>query len=662
MSGWRDQILQAFVPHTFPLTVVADPDALLLDEVILQELRARDFDLLPFADPVAFRCTYEAEYRSRWDRGEQTACTVILRSASDDLDALPYDLLQAGPCLRLSLAALFPTLSYAVIRALDRADLDALYAARSQAGGQMLGDNETRDFVLRHCFKIAPELITTPGDLLATLLAHHHGNHPIPPDLADRLIHLLRAPFPDWPLERIVPDRTAFLQFLQERWPRFLDERAAALSRSTRERMTPLDFEVPGPALLPLDQVRPYVDTLFLDRALHPVEHERADVLGSDWVAVGIRSDPQADMVRRVDTLLTVLERELPHRDAPYKVWFTYARRWGEFAALRYGEEWPETQVLRDRFRALRASIDAAFHAWVQQRYVGLHNQSQAMVHHIPRILRRHREETGHKIALVVIDGLSLGQWVLVRDFLQARDPTLSMVEGALFAWVPTITSVSRQALFAGEPPRDFPTSLHTTAKEETLWKQSWAGTLPAPEVAYAKGLGDRHSLRTLDDTVLLPKTRVAGLVVNTVDDILHGAELGMKGVYGQVRLWCEQGVPGELLALLLARGYDVFLTSDHGNVEARGIGRPTPEGVMADQRSERARIYPTEALRTTIAKQFADAISWPPSNGLPDNFWPLLAPDRGAFIAEHQHTVAHGGICIEEVIVPFIRIQGSAS
>jgi len=605
VASWRDEILWQLVPRVFRLTVVADPDALLLDESVLQQLRERDFDLIPFDDHVAFRFTYESQYRSRWDRGQQTTCTVILHTHREDLDSLPNDLLLAGHRLRFSLADIFSTLSYSVIQALDRGDLDALYGARGHVGDDMLGDNETKDFVLRHVFKIAPELITTPSDLLEALLDRHHGNHRIPPVLDDRLIYVLHesGKFQDWPLERIVPDRNAFLQFLQERWPLFLDQKAAALTNAAKETSTAYALELPGPGHLPLDEVRAHVDTLFLDRELRPVEHRHADVLAPDWVAVGIRIDPEADKIRRADVLLTVLENELPGAHGGYRDWLAYARRWAELTALRYGPQWPGQPVLLDRFRALQDRMDETFQVWVLQRYSGLYSQYQAMVQHVPRILHRHREETGRKIALVVVDGLSLGQWVVLRDYLNDRYQELVFDESALFAWVPTITSVSRQAIFAGEPPRNFTPSIGTTAREDTLWQQSWGGSVPASEIAYAKGLGDEQSVRLLGDTVLLPKTRVAGLVVDTVDKILHGAELGAAGVYEQVRLWCEQGSPGRLLELLFDRNFDVFLTSDHGNVEAVGLGRPEKEGVMAEVRGERARIYPSESLRRAYAR-----------------------------------------------------------
>ena len=108
------------------LTIVADPDGLLLEEGILEGIRQRGFDLIPFDDHIAFRYAYESKFRSRWDRGEQTDLVVVLRSSHSDLSALPFDLLQAGRRLSFSLGEIFPHLSYPVVAALDRAEKDGL--------------------------------------------------------------------------------------------------------------------------------------------------------------------------------------------------------------------------------------------------------------------------------------------------------------------------------------------------------------------------------------------------------------------------------------------------------------------------------------------------------------------------------------------------------
>jgi hypothetical protein len=77
-NSWCDHILQAFAPQVARLTLVADPDSLLTEEGILQELQARGYELFTWSDPVAFRFTYETTYRARWDQNASTEQGLIL--------------------------------------------------------------------------------------------------------------------------------------------------------------------------------------------------------------------------------------------------------------------------------------------------------------------------------------------------------------------------------------------------------------------------------------------------------------------------------------------------------------------------------------------------------------------------------------------------------
>ena len=110
------------------------------------------------------------------------------------------------------------------------------------------------------------------------------------------------------------------------------------------------------------------------------------------------------------------------------------------------------------------------------------------------------------------------------------------------------------------------------------------------------------------------------------------------------------------MLDVLFEHDFDVLLTSDHGNIEAEGRGRPA-EGAIADLRGERARVYPDPILRSRVKQRFADAIEWPPL-GLPEDYLALLAPGRAAFVREGERIVGHGGISLEEIVVPMVRIE----
>ena len=669
MDDWRDRILKEFTPKIAPLTLVADPDGLLLEETLLETIRERGFEILPFDDSVAFRFAYESRFRSRWDRGEAADLVVVVRAESHQLEALPYDLLRTGRRLSFDLGELFPGLSYPVVASLDRGHLGILHRARMQQGADRLGDDATKDFALLHIFDIAPALIRQPTDLLRVLLRKHHRAQRLPRILDDRLIHLLRSSgaFDSWPLEAIVPDRDAFFSFLQERWPLFLDRLAGNAHDCSRDASESFGLEFDGPADLPFDHddVRVYIDNLFVEGMLSAVSHEAGHVLRGTWVAVGVQFDPEADKTRRLDGLMEAVGAGIPDPDARDHEWAAFAYRWADLVVLRLETAAqtrsptvrPETGV---RIAELQRAVDRSFLAWTERRYAGLHNQPPdppVMVHHVPRYLARRIEHGAEgKIALVVVDGLALDQWIVLRDVLADQRPSLRFREGAVFAWVPTITSVSRQAIFAGKPPFYFPSSIHTTDREASSWRQFWADQgVSARAVGYAKGLGD-GPLDGVSEILSRANIRALGLVVDKVDKIMHGMVLGTAGMHNQVRQWAGEGFMAKLLDRLLDDGFAVFLTSDHGNVEAEGRGRPS-EGVVADVRGERARIYPDRVLRSRIHEQFPDAIAWP-AVGLPEDCQALLAPARSAFVPEGERIVGHGGASLEEVVVPWIRIE----
>ena len=670
MGMWRDLILREFTPDVARLTLVADPDGLLAEEGVLQGIRERGFDLIPFEDPVSFRFAYESKYRAVWDRGGATDVVVVLRAPRQELDGLPYDLLQAGRRLSFNLGQLFPNLSYPVVDALNRSDLDTLYEAQLKYDPGKLGDNGTKDFILRHVFQVAPELIKQPSDLLQVLLRRHYRGQQMPPVLEERLVQLLKGDgqFDGWPLEQLISDSKALVGFLQERWPVFVDRMVGGVG-AIREHGDGYDLTYPGPVDIPFghEDVRVYVDSLFLDGTLRPVAHEDAGKLAGQWVQVGLRMDPEGDRLRRLNGLLKLLEGMVPTVAARHQDWTAFALRWAELLAVWRGFNESSQPGLLERVERVQKVVDSGFLAWIQAKYGGLHNlpaDPPVMVHHIPRFLaQRALEQVGgdwtsasSKVALVVMDGLALDQWAVLRGVLSEQHRDWRFHESGVFAWVPTLTSVSRQAIFAGRAPMFFPASIQTTDKEPAQWSQYWAdqGVLPS-EVGYRKSLGDQKA-GDLEEFFSQSPARVLGLVVDKVDKITHGMKLGAAGMHNQVRQWAEQGWLAALVEILLDHGYGVYITSDHGNVEALGWGTVS-EGAIADQRGERVRVYPTDLLRKQVKDKFPEAIDWP-AIGLPGDYLPLLAPDRLAFVKKDEKVVAHGGISLEEVIVPFVRVE----
>lgn len=656
-----DQILQEFTPQVAPFTLVADSDNLLTEAEILEKIQARGFEIIPFKDSISFRYIYETQYRNR-SANKVIDLVIILNEDDQELDTLPYDLLKAGRKLTFSLVNLFPNLSYTVINALERSDFDALYQAQTQHKPQQLGENATKDFILRYVFDIDPNLIKQISDLLLILLRRHSNNKKIPTILNERFIQLLRERklFSNLPLETIIPDSQAFFTFLQQNWVNFIKQKltkpqqvSEATGNYTNSTNLPFDNE----------EIRFYINHLFLKGHLQPIALNELGITTANlqlnpWIKIGLRIDPEAEKLRRLQDLIQLIDSSIPHQYVKYQDWLKFAQTWAEVIVL-----WHENKLklsnLENQFILLREKVDNAFFDWISLHYGTLYNQAAntpVMLHQIPRFIERYLEKSKtNKVALVVLDGLAFDQWLILRQILLKQIPHLKLSDEAVFAWIPTITSVSRQTIFAGKPPMYFPNSLNTTAKEESFWKQYWIERgFNIPEIAYIKGLGEADSISLVEE--ISPKTRVLGLVIDKVDKIMHGMQLGTAGMHNQVRQWAELGFMSNLLDLLLDNGFQIFLTSDHGNIEATGIGQPK-EGATAELRGERVRVYPNSTLRTNVKNQFPNAIEWR-NLGLPPEYLPLLAPSRQAFIREGEKIVAHGGTSLEELVVPFIGIS----
>jgi hypothetical protein len=655
LTDWRDLILREFAPGAARLTLVADPDQLMTEEGILQGIQERGFDVVRFENPMAFRYVYESRYRAHWDQGETAWLVVVLQAGSGSLSELPYDLLQTGRQLTFSLGDIFPDLSYQVVAGLDRDDLSPLYEAYVQEQPGVLGTNATVDFVLRRVFLILPETVTAPEDLLRVLLRKHYRRQRIPEPIEQRLVQLLShdGRFADWSLATLMADREAFLRFLQERWPAYLDQLTAGEPSKAREVY---HFTLPGPAMVPFDDadVRVYIDNLFREGWLKPVAHDGTPPPQASWVDIGMQIDPTEGIRRQRDALAKSIAQAIPQPEARHREWLSFAWSWAQLIALN--AQLPEESGTVE----LQAQVDNAFARWLEKRYAGLHNQPPnppVMVHHVPRVLAEYRQQHDERIALVVVDGLALDQWIAVRETLLSKDAELQFEENAIFAWAPTVTSVSRQALFAGKCPLYFPASIHDTKREDRHWSLFWETQgVQKDAVRFVKGLGEPDSLSAAKNEVGDSRCRVIALVVDKVDRIMHGMELGSAGMHNQVRQWTEQGFLLSLLKLLLSHDFRVFLTSDHGNLEAQGCGCPS-EGSLADTKGERVRIYSDPVLRARVKATFPDAIEWP-AIGLPESYYPLLAPTRAAFVRPGATVVSHGGVSLEELIVPVIRIE----
>jgi hypothetical protein len=384
-------------------------------------------------------------------------------------------------------------------------------------------------------------------------------------------------------------------------------------------------------------QAKPEIGALFTAGFLEPTV---APTAPDGWPHIGVRRPSNEEHAR------ALLDAAPFHTPDNAVGWHAVAEWWGDVRRLVAGGP----TELRDAAWNWWSELDSAFLPWLRDRYGPLLSSAApwpSAVHRIaPFLARRLREKVAERVMLVVLDGLGYAQWAHLRERLD-----FDVLEaGSTFALVPTYTTVSRQAIFAGDLPASSPSTLWTTYPEARRWREHWtAEGFNVTGVAYHRVKG-----RLPHDHLGFGDASVIGIVINMVDELMHSSEIfGDAQLMANLDVWVANGFLTDLLARATAEGIETWITTDHGNLECIGTGSIS-EGVAIESAGKRLLRYPNLTLRNESA---ADGIVWDDIPGLPSTAEPLLfAAGRAAF-TNNRISVSHGGLSLDEVIIPLARV-----
>ena len=356
-----------------------------------------------------------------------------------------------------------------------------------------------------------------------------------------------------------------------------------------------------------------------------------------EWTRIGAKGSSPSSVV---DELLATP----PTDPKTFEGWAQAATWWGQIRYLcSQAAVSAPTQAKVD---ATWEGLNESFQPWLRSHY-GQELMSSSprpkALHRISAFLDR-RVQAGAKVLLIVLDGMAFSQWHQIQQTSKIHVVSTS----ACLAMIPTLTEVSRQAIFAGDLPFKFQETLGTTKGEEKHWRTWWKD----------KGLGDTQVayLRVQGDQPISPplgQVQVAAIVISAVDELLHTSNLlGDAQLTANLELWLKQEVLTNLIRESVAGGFEVWLTSDHGNLECDAAPVPN-QGDLTERTGYRVMTYSSAVLRDN-AQGFG--VAWKPP-GFPDTkVFPLFARGRKGF---HRSgvKVIHGGMSLDEVMVPFAQV-----
>lgn len=245
------------------------------------------------------------------------------------------------------------------------------------------------------------------------------------------------------------------------------------------------------------------------------------------------------------------------------------------------------------------------------------------------------------KTAFIVLDGMSISDWLVLERYLDYKPKT-----NLVFAMIPTVTSISRQSLLAGLLPQalEKPFSL---ANEKKQYYSKVEEYVEESSINYYRGYDLEISYKDFFITT----------IINEIDDLVHRQMYGMEGHIADIARMGQTGKLNKLIGKLLELGFEVYIGSDHGNKESFGIGRPKGMGVQVETKSQKMMIIKDYAEIEELVDKY-NLLEYP-AYYLPRDYSYLLSRDEEALALEGARIMSHGGISIEEVIVPFIKIEG---
>lgn len=303
-------------------------------------------------------------------------------------------------------------------------------------------------------------------------------------------------------------------------------------------------------------------------------------------------------------------------------------------------------QGIYDKIETKIAEINLNFQKYIDDKYFGLvsssHVNKPKMVHKILPHLAYKYERTD-KLALVVIDGMAYWQYLVLESKLNSYQ--LNICKNATLSWLPSITKLSRQAIFRGDiPHKDYKQSPDYECK---LWNSFWMD-----RGSTSKRMNDFEISYTHDSLLTNDSNPYKQAFVDvSLDHKMHSSS-DNKDLFSLTENWAIEA--SENINELHKLGYTVVITTDHGNIMAHHW--------RALNMQERTLLYEKESRgsrhlmysKMEYLNDFLQKNSEIENELLVHEDWAVWRNDK---CFKGQDEITHGGSHFLEVVIPFITI-----